>query len=243
VRVLPSLPFEKRFIGLSQMLVDRLESDSKDRHMATIIERSANRLMQTLDSVLTLARIEAGDAALEIEQFDLVEEIRHVLTTMRPHAEAKDLELTLDAPGEGVEVTSNSEALSRIVFNLVANAIKFTEEGSVSVRIEDDEPRFRICVQDSGVGIDEEFVDHAHERFRRQRTGDSREYSGIGLRLTIVSRIVELLHGRLEIESAKDQGTTVTVEFPRSPVVAAHRDETLAAPVERAPLENREPKS
>jgi two-component system CheB/CheR fusion protein len=203
-------------IGLSQMLGKRLENGESQR-MARIIERSANRLMRTLDSVLTLAKIDAGEAVLEFDEFDLYGEVESLLSTMRPLADEKQLELRLESERQPFRVNNNREAVSRILSNLIGNSIKFTHDGAIIVKLDEDADMLRLVVQDTGVGIDEEFLPYMYEQFRQESTGDSREFGGIGLGLTIVKRIVELLDGTIDVESVKGDGTLISVILPRQP--------------------------
>ncbi|MFB6274083.1 MAG: sensor histidine kinase, partial [Salinibacter sp.] len=104
--------------------------------------------------------------------------------------------------------------LSRILNNLVQNAIKFTDEGTVGITVEPKEDGVQIEVRDTGVGIAKEFEPHLFDPFKQESEGLAREYEGAGLGLALVKRMVDILAGTIEVESTKGEGSVFTVELP-----------------------------
>jgi len=152
-----------------------------------------------------------------IDVSDVVKEVNRLLA---PLAYQKELRLAYSGPPQPIYVFLDRRFLERILNNLVGNAIKFTEEGSVHVRAEHESDRVRIQVADTGIGIDETFIPFLFDEFKQESSGLSRSHEGSGLGLSITYRLVELMEGTIEVESQKDRGSIFTVSFPlhRSPV-------------------------
>lgn len=199
-------------IGLAEMLEGDLED--RQQEQARLIWQSGQRLLETLNAILSLSRLEAGQAATEPEAFDAAEEVRQTIEMQRPEADAKGVAVNFDAPAEGVPVRLDRNFLRRIAGNLVSNAIKFTREGRVDVALAANETALRLSVADTGVGIGEDFRAHLYEEFRQESTGVERTHEGSGLGLSITRKLVDLLGGRVAVESEQGEGTTFTVELP-----------------------------
>jgi signal transduction histidine kinase len=141
---------------------------------------------------------------------------------LRPQAADAGLALTVDIPEEAVLAGADPRALSRVVINLVSNAVKYTEKGSVTVSAAAlREGGAEIRVADTGTGIAPDFLPHLFEEFRQESEGDGRRYEGVGLGLAIVRRLVDAMGGEISIESEKGAGSTFTVRL--GPPVASER--------------------
>ena len=201
-------------LGFAEALHEELEGEEQD--FVHIINENAQRLQQTLDSVLDMAQLERGEMMFETAPLDVAEETRDGLAALRPLAENKGLSLRLRTPGDGAAIASlDAPALHRILNNLVGNAIKFTEHGAVTVTVEAGAEAVRLHVEDTGAGISEDFLPHLFEAFKQQSRGLSRHYEGSGLGLAITQRLVHLMDGTIGVESEEGVGTTFTVSFPR----------------------------
>jgi PAS domain S-box-containing protein len=200
-------------IGFSEVLKDRL-----DEEMAVFAERayrSSQRLMNTLESVLHLSKLEAGTHDVEREPVRLDRVVQETINLHRPGAEEKSISLGMEKPDGPVTGFVNESALERISENLIGNAIKFTpEEGSVEVRVWEKEKEVILEVRDSGVGVGEEAQARIFEAFEQESGGLDRDYEGSGLGLSIVQRLVELHGGTVDVESSKGGGSTFTVRLP-----------------------------
>ena len=203
-------------IGFADILAD--EASEQHRELAGLIRQSGQRLIQTLKSVLDLTRLEGEPLELAAERFDVVELAQQVLDLFRLQAQQRGLDLKLEAPPTPVIVWLDAGALSRILTNLVSNAMKFTPEGQVTVIIEEQEQALEIRVEDTGVGISEDFLPRIFAAFRQEAGGLVPDEEGSGLGLAITKRLVALLGGAIDVESKKGRGSVFTVRLPKQPL-------------------------
>lgn len=201
-------------IGFSEMLTEELEGGLGE--FAEKIYHSSQRLMSTLDSVLQLSKLEAGMTDLERATEDLSDAVRETVEMLRARAEDQGVTLEATLPADPVTGQWNEGALNRIAGNLVENAIKFTPEGGhVEVRLLNRGDDALLEVEDTGVGISEEFQPHVFEAFKQESDGLRREYEGSGLGLSIVQQLVEAHGGDIELESEEGTGTRFRIRLPR----------------------------
>ncbi len=185
----------------------------------TQVEGEVDRLTRLTNDLLLLARADASQANIESSEVDLVALSRKVVDELRPLAESKSLELRFDAPAPAV-MHGDPDQLHRLFFNLVENAIKYTAQGSVGVRItlqpahDSTPPRIRVTIEDTGPGIAAEHLPHLFERFYRVDAARSREQGGSGLGLAIAHSIVTSHGGTIDVSSEVGRGTLVTVMLP-----------------------------
>lgn len=205
-------------IGFSEILCTELDADAA--RFAENIRQSSHRLMNTLDSVLELSKLDAGAYLLRRTDVDIPDRVRGTIEMMQPMAETAGVSLSLQADAETPLVGSlDAGAVDRVVTNLISNALKFTPEGGdVRVRVDqdqsDDEPVAVVMVEDNGVGIKSEFLPNLFDAFRQESDGMRRTHEGAGLGLTITRRLTQLLGGTISVESEKGEGTCFTVRFP-----------------------------
>jgi PAS domain S-box-containing protein len=199
-------------IGFAEILAE--EASDQQRKIAEKVVASGRRLKTTLDSVLDLSMIEAGEFSLECRTVDFTKAVRRRTDLLRPMAERKGLSFTVDTPDGGPEVYLDPNGLDRILTNLITNAIKFTEEGEVAVRVRANAAHVDLQVCDSGIGIDEDFLPELFEAFKQESEGLQREHEGTGLGLSITKELVDLMEGEIEVDSTKGEGTTFTVRLP-----------------------------
>lgn len=207
-------------LGYAEVLRDEAE-DEQQRTFAGRITRGGERLQKTLRSVLEMAKLEDGEQALDREAVDAGAVVEEVVHAFRPEAEEKALALRVETPPTSTHARADRNALYRVVSNLVSNAVKFTEEGHVIVRVRPSEEVVHVGVEDTGAGIDEAFQEHLFEEFRQESEGLSREHEGAGLGLAIVERLAEAMDGTVAVESRKGEGSTFVVSLPRAETPAA----------------------
>ncbi|MFB3132579.1 MAG: sensor histidine kinase, partial [Rhodothermales bacterium] len=193
------------------------ELEGEQRELVEIIKQSGERLLETLNSVLDLARLESEALGLDPRALNLGDELLAAARLFGPMAEEKGLALELEVPDEAVRAQLDRALLHRVVSNLLSNAIKFTEEGEVRLVLVSLGNEVQIQVKDTGIGIDEAFQPHLFEEFKQESTGLARTHTGSGLGLAITRRLVEQMHGRIEVHSVKGEGATFTVTFPATP--------------------------
>ena len=183
-----------------------------------IIQGGAERLREMLESIMTLTRLEAGKADLNLQPLDLTEEVEDIVQLLQAKAEHKGLRLvwSRELGGRALKAHLDPGALTSILSNLITNAVKFTEEGQVAVSVGAEGSRAFVRVADTGRGIDQDFLDDLFKPFEQESTGLSRTHEGSGLGLSIAKQLTEAMDGEIEVETAKGEGTTFTVWFPRT---------------------------
>lgn len=206
-------------IGTAQLLrLTRLDNEQSE--YLTSIEHSAENLMAILNDILDLSRIEAGRMELEHKPFALQEVIGTVVTSLLAQARLKGLQLGVE-PMSGLPETVVGDPLRfrQILLNLVGNAIKFTEQGTITIRVTVAElsaecATLCFCVQDTGIGISAEAMQRIFAPFTQADSSNTRKYGGSGLGLTICRHLTNLMEGRLWAESEPGQGTSFYLELP-----------------------------
>jgi signal transduction histidine kinase/ActR/RegA family two-component response regulator len=203
-------------LGYARML--RAGMIGPDRHGKAIetIERNATSLTQIVEDVLDISRIVAGKLRLNVQPVDLPDIVRHAVEAVTPAADARGvrLETVLD-PG-AAPVSGDPERLQQILWNLLANAVKFTTRGGkVQVRLERVNSHLEVSVSDTGIGIAPEFLPHVFERFRQAHGGLDRERGGLGLGLSIARQLTEMHGGTIEAASdGPGLGSTFRLKLP-----------------------------
>jgi PAS domain S-box-containing protein len=201
-------------IGFTGVLRDDLSGEPAQ--YAELAHRGGKRLMETLDSVLQLSKLEAGMTAPEPERIDLVSTIESTLDLHRSQAADAAVALKFESPSSALHGRWPPNAVQRILSNLLSNAIKFTpEDGTVTVRAWSADDGAVLEVEDTGVGISEAFRPRLFDAFAQESEGLEREHEGSGLGLAIVKRLVDLVDGRIDVDSTKGDGTRFRVVLPR----------------------------
>ena len=178
------------------------------------VRTSARHLLSLINDLLDITKIEAGKLELKLESIDCKEMMDEVGATLRPLAEAKHLEFIVRPPEDGITLFSDRRKLSQIAINLIGNAIKFTEKGSVSVEFGQRREHGRLLtelrVSDTGNGITPEQQARLFQAFTQLDTG-SRHYEGTGLGLHLSQKLAHLIGGRIELASEFGKGSTFTL--------------------------------
>jgi signal transduction histidine kinase len=186
--------------------------DGSDRDSARAIQRNGKRLTQTLDSVFILTELEGKAFKPVPREIHVAELLADSLETLRPRTHDKGLWLRTSLDDDLV-IHSDPRCLRRILGNLIGNAIKFTDDGGVSVCIHT-EDEFVLEVSDTGVGMSEAFLVDLFEAFTQESSGLTRTHEGSGLGLAITWHLVRALDGTIEVDSQKGVGTAFTVRLP-----------------------------
>ena len=199
---------------------DSTLDDTTARQYIEEIDDELVYLSNLVQELILLSRFDAGRAEVGHEQIDFVRMASSLVHEFTPQAQVKHIELTLVEPRTSVLITANMSHLTMVFRNLLDNALKYTPDGgSITWTIQVDEHEVVHTIQDTGQGIAAHALPHLFERFYRADKARSRDIPGTGLGLAIVKTIVDLYHGRIEIESAGiNQGTTVHVYWPYQPV-------------------------
>jgi signal transduction histidine kinase len=201
-------------IGFAGVLRDNLSG--QNARYASLVHRGGERLMDTLDSVLQLSKLEAGALHPTAERIDLVATARKIVDLYRSQAEAAAVALRFESEVASLSGTHDPTLVRRVLSNLLSNALKFTpEEGTVTVRVRAPDDQVVLTVADTGVGISDAFRPRLFDAFTQESVGLEREHEGSGLGLAIVQRLVELMDGRIDVDSTKGEGTCIRVVLPR----------------------------
>ncbi|MCA1562806.1 MAG: MASE1 domain-containing protein [Acidobacteria bacterium] len=205
-------------VGWTRMLLDGTMDERSTRRALQVIDRNAHLQVQLVGDILDVSRIITGGLRLDLQPVDLGSIIGAALDAVRPAANAKKLRLRSRLMASARLTEGDPQRLQQVVWNLLANAVKFTQVGGhVEVELVDaGDGGVRIRVQDDGAGIEPAFLPHVFERFRQADGSVSREHGGLGLGLAIVRHLVELHGGTVRAESpGPGKGSAFTVELPR----------------------------
>lgn len=228
-------------LGMANLLLDTALS-SEQRLYAETIQKSGDALLEIVNDILDFSKIEAGKLEIERLEFDLHSLIESIVDLMYARADSKNIDLAAWI-GQGVpkKVVGDAGRLRQVLLNLLSNALKFTEEGGVSIGVECASPdekgddggqgvALRFFVEDSGIGIPRELHEKLFDRFTQADASTTRRYGGTGLGLAICRQIVNLMDGEIELESTEQKGSTftITLSFEISDAEAGETAQPLA---------------
>src|SRR5215472_6288743 len=204
-------------LGMADLLLETPLNDEQRRYLETMTD-NGNTLLELINGILDLARVESGRLVLENVEFDLEALVGRVLDTLGVRAHEKGLELTARvAPGVPAALVGDPLRLRQILLNLVGNATKFTVDGEIGLAVEphapagglpSNETMIRFAVKDTGIGIAKQQLDHIFANFTQADSSTTRNYGGSGLGLAITKRLVEMMGGQIWVESEPGQGST-----------------------------------
>ena len=207
-------------IGMSGLLLDT-GLNVEQRELAETVSNSGDSLLGLINDILDFSKIESGKLELEQRPFDLRECLENALDVLGAKAAEKHLDLvSWIGPGVPPIIVGDSTRLRQVLINLLGNAIKFTATGDVLVSVEhlgtaeDGQHRLHFSVRDTGIGIPADRMDRLFKTFSQVDSSTTRQYGGSGLGLAICKRIVELMHGRIWVESEAGKGSTFQFEAP-----------------------------
>ena len=193
--------------------------DAQQRRAVEVIERNAHAQERLIGDLLDMSRVMSGKLPLTLQAVAVADVAQRALDTVRPGAEAKGLQLQGDLdPGTGL-VSGDPERLQQAVWNLLANAVKFTPAGGrVRLEVRRAGDQAQIEVSDTGIGISPDFLPHVFDRFRQEDAGTTREHGGLGLGLAIARSLVEMHGGTLQAHSeGSGRGATFIIRLPLRP--------------------------
>jgi len=203
-------------IALSGVLNRRLEHHIPEEEYSylEVIERNGKQLLELINDILDISRIEAGREELEITPFNAKTVIADVANMIRPQAQQKNIVLLFNDNASEILLTSDADKCKHILQNLIGNAVKFTEKGSVEITVQSDDKNLTIRVIDSGIGIEESHLPHIFDEFRQADGSTSRRFGGSGLGLAIAKKYANLLGGNISVTSRIDHGSEFMLTLP-----------------------------
>ena len=214
-------------LGFSEMLLDTPDVEARD--LAQGIQRGGERLLNTVNGLLDMFKLQSGTLELAPTEVDAASLVRGTAALLQPIATDRGLDLRVYPADLVLPARVDRDAIDRIVTNLVGNALKFTSEGGVTVTVDADAESIWLSIADSGIGIPDEFIPNLFTPFEQASTGMARTHEGTGLGLAIVRQLIDLMDGQIRVESTVGVGTLIQVQVPRwaAPVMSS----SSAAPV------------
>ena len=219
-------------IALSRVLNRRLAEliPEEEYSYLEIIERNGKLLLELINDILDIARIEAGREEIEITKFNINSLVAEVTSMIQPQAEQRNIELLHKESEVDLTVTSDAVKCRHILQNLIGNAVKFTEAGTVEISTRQSGTNIEIIVTDTGIGIEEAHLPHIFDEFRQADSSTSRKFGGAGLGLAIVKKYASLIGGTISVKSTPGKGSEFTLLLP-----VRHAAENRAIEVESTP--------
>lgn len=234
-------------IGYAHLLLDGLDGQLTDEQESDIrqIATSADHLLALINDILDLAKVEAGHVELAHDDVDISTIVARVVETVRPQAQAKGVEISIETAGVSPAAEGDETRIRQILLNLVGNAVKFTDQGRVTVATSRANDCVAVAVTDTGIGISPEAIDIIFDEFRQADGSTTRRFGGTGLGLAIARKLARLHGGDITVASEPGVRSTFTLTLPLAdsepalapePVSAAPAIEVFAPSANQAPL-------
>lgn len=195
-------------------LLEAETADEQHKKMLKTIYKSATRLNETLNSILDITKIEIEGVQKQLKSLDVNTLVEETLELYAAAAKDKGNTIIFEKTEDSLIIVSDDQLLTKILYNLMSNAIKYTINGLITIRTKYKNGNAFIEVEDTGIGIAEKDINLIFEPFRQTSEGYSRKYEGTGLGLTITKRFAEILGGNIRVKSILGKGSTFTVEIP-----------------------------
>jgi signal transduction histidine kinase/HAMP domain-containing protein len=190
-------------IGFAEILRDGICGELNENQKSAVIDiyESGKHLLQMINDILDLSKVEAGRMELQLEEFSLKTALDEVQSIVKDMANKKKLNMQVFIPDDIPYLCADQIKFKQIMYNLLSNAIKFTVEGGITIDAEYDDEKFTVSVQDTGIGIDSKDHEVIFDEFRQLDSSQSRQYEGTGLGLALTKRLVGLHSGKIWVES------------------------------------------
>ncbi len=230
-------------IGITEMLQEDAEDLGYEDFIEPLerISKAGKHLLYLINEILDLSKIEAGKVELHLEDFDVETLVQEVVTTAQPLAEKNGNRLKVQCDGKPGRMHADLTRVRQVVFNLLSNACKFTNDGEVTVLIarerHDGSDWLKLSVEDTGIGMSPDQVAKLFQEFRQADASTTKKYGGTGLGLAISQRLCTLMGGDIKVESKLGEGTTFTARLPADVGEKAAEPRAKAAVVKQMPGE------
>ena len=203
-------------IGYTGIILMGMTGDLNEEQQKQLlkVKNNANHLLSLINDILDISKIEAGKVELSVEEFKLADVTDEVIEALRPLAQEKNIDL-LSNVNKYLLVNTDKRRLKQVVLNIISNAVKYSEKGSIDVFTEYiNEFRFRLTVIDTGIGISEEEMARLFQPFQQIDTSLTRKNSGTGLGLYLCRKLMSLLGGHIDVRSTLGEGSKFFIEMP-----------------------------
>lgn len=205
-------------VGFVYLLLNQVigKLSEEQQKILETVYRNSEELLELIDNVLWMTSLNVGDSSATIEQFNAHDIVNETVKRYDKGIREKGLTVNVEIADSGVAIVSDRSKVERVFQNVFNNAVKFTREGSVTVRVQPSSDRRSVVfeVVDTGTGIEENKIDSIFEPFHQADNSSVRSFSGLGLGLTVARRMAEIIGGKLEISSTPNVGTRVLMSFP-----------------------------
>ncbi|WP_194840935.1 sensor histidine kinase [Filobacillus milosensis] len=203
--------------GYSQVLKQGLYQTEEERiHYLTIIENESERITRLISDLFDLSKMEEGQFDFFMETINLSKVLENAISKIKMAATNKGLVIKKHVDENRHLIQADKDRLEQIFINLLANAVRYTEKGAVSVKVWQEDNKVHVIIEDTGIGIPKGELPYIFERFHRVEKSRSRELGGTGLGLAIVKQLVELQNGTISVNSEIGKGTSFQVSFPNA---------------------------
>lgn len=202
-------------IGFADLLNSPDLPEDKQRQFVDIINRSSKQLLSIINDIIDISKIESGQIVINNSTFNLNEAVKEIYEFYQPIALIKKIELTLSSNIDNrAFIITDDVKLKQILTNLISNALKFTESGKIEIHYTVKTQHIEFFVRDTGIGIENEYIETIFERFRQVEYSNKRNYGGTGLGLAIAKAYSELLGGTIGVSSEVNKGSTFSFSIP-----------------------------
>lgn len=204
-------------MGLAEVLKNEYDNPEAKK-IINMQRESSKRLLATINSILELAKLESGRESITLSDIPAKKIVKQAFDLLKPLADEKGLDMTVCFENEGITCHASEEIMNQILNNIIGNAIKFTEKGSISIKVESNTDYSIIHVMDTGIGISQDFLPKIFDSFVQESDGIGRSHEGTGLGLSISMKYMEMIGGDIRVESKKGAGSTFTLNIPSHPI-------------------------
>ncbi|MDG1278786.1 MAG: ATP-binding protein [Algoriphagus sp.] len=201
-------------LGGTEHIMMNHEEDKVLISQLDIILQSGERLLSTINSILDMAKIEANKMDVHFEPIEINNFINTVVKPLKNLANRKGIVLRETYLSSSILGNTDKRFLEMILNNIISNAIKYTEEGEIHLQVDRQDGKLLLKIEDTGVGMSEEFMAKIFQPFEQESTGNDRLFDGTGIGLSITKNLIDLLKGTIDVQSMKNTGTMITIKIP-----------------------------
>lgn len=201
-------------VGASSLMADPDSSLEERSEMAGIIMQSTQRLLRTITQYMDISMLNSNNMPVYVTEFSLQDFLQPVMDEFRKECVSKNLKFEAVLPDEAILFKSDKSLIEKVLIHLLENAVKFTDQGSVSCRVQRQNDKVEFIIEDTGIGIDKHFHPRIFNVFAQEDDSNMRKYDGSGLGLPICRKALDLLGGTITFESEKGRGTRFLVTLP-----------------------------